>query len=141
MELVDRALEKVSVIDLKAFNIADKLYISAVHHFHRSEYAECSRYLRSTLKEQPMHQEALVLLASLYFKMSDLLPETEAEALAVNAMYYWPYVALCTKPVRRLKCWRSLKLSDRRTRRRWNCCCEHLTLPITSRSSRPALWT
>lgn len=125
MDLVDRALEKVSVIDVKAFNKAEKLYISAVHYYHRGEHAECSRYLRSALKEQPMHQEALVLLASLYFKKSDLLPESEAEALAVNAMYSWPYAARCTRPARRWKCWRSLKPSDRRTRQRWSCCCEH----------------
>lgn len=86
MEMVDKAQEKASVIDLKPFQAAEKLYIGAVHAYHHAIYDDCNRFLRSVLKEQPMHQEALVLLASLHFKKSELIPETEAEALAVNAM-------------------------------------------------------
>lgn len=89
LDAAEKIDEKLRVFDdVEIHRIAELFYIRAAIAFRRENYPECSKLLRTAIKHDPLHQEAITLLASLHFKSKDLMSETEGEALIMNAMYY-----------------------------------------------------
>lgn len=88
IEATERIEEKLNVFDTtEILRKADLFYIRAVVAFRSEDYLKCNKLLREAVKQDPLHQEAITLLASLHFKNKELMSETEGEALVMNALY------------------------------------------------------
>lgn len=89
MQQWDRVAFIRTLADVKhPYFSADWAYLEGQVCFH-SEPADvqgCERAVRRALKSVPLHQESLVLLASLHLKSPDLMPLSEAETLLANAL-------------------------------------------------------
>lgn len=87
----DRVSFILSLVDTKQpFFQADLAYLEALVCYNQEPLADtlgCEKALRRALKADPLHQESLVLLASIYLKNKDLMPASEAETLVTNALY------------------------------------------------------
>lgn len=92
MKKWDRVSFILSLADSKrTFFSADLTYLEALVLFNAEHQDEknierCEQAVRMALKVDPLHQESLVLLASLHLKNPVLMPATEAETLLANAM-------------------------------------------------------
>lgn len=72
----------------KTYFSADLAYLQALVYLNSdpADILSCEQALRRALKEEPLHQESLVLLASLHFKNKEVMPASEAESLLANAL-------------------------------------------------------
>lgn len=90
MKRWDRVSFVLSLADTKKnFFAADMAYLEALIYYHTENHQDinaCERAVRKALKAEPLHQESLVLLASINLKSKDLMPASEAETLLANAL-------------------------------------------------------